>query len=86
MYESLCVRGWVAKEGILSSASLTGIRLSRRSSLSALLRGLHRELCPRKPARPEEKDEESKSVGAESQFSKEWDSESVGWKVRTMTR
>ena len=32
VWVSVCVHGWVAKEGILSSASLSNIRLSRGSS------------------------------------------------------
>ena len=35
-------------------------------SLSILARRPHKELCPRKPARPEEKDEERQSVKSET--------------------
>ena len=51
----MCVREWVAKEGIISLVSLTGIRVSKGSPLSTLARRPHKELCLRKPARPEEK-------------------------------
>ena len=38
MYESVCVCvcvcGWVAKEGILSSSSLTSVRVSRETPLT----------------------------------------------------
>ena len=57
--ESVCIRGWVAKEGILSSASLTGIRVSKGTPLSTLAQRPHKELYPQKPARVEEKNEES---------------------------
>ena len=49
MYGSVCVRGWVVKEGILSSAS---------DCLDLPLSILVRR--PREPARPEEK---TKDVG-----------------------
>ena len=59
----VCVRGWVAKEGILFLASLKRRRgVQKTFSLSTLTRGPLKEPCPRKPARPEEKDEESQSV------------------------
>ena len=54
---SPCVHGWVAKEGVLSSAFLTSVRVSRETPWSILMRRPHKEQCPRKPARPEEKDE-----------------------------
>ena len=59
---SVCVRIWVAKEGILTSASLTRVRVSRSLfCLSILARRPHKELCSRESARPEvggdEKDE-----------------------------
>ena len=62
----MCVRKWVAKEGMLSSASLSDIRVSRGTSLSTLVRKPHEKLCPQKPARLEEKEEESKSVRIET--------------------
>ena len=37
VWVSLCVRGWVSKEGILSSAFLTGVRVSRGTPLSILV-------------------------------------------------
>ena len=36
VWVSMCVRGWVAKERILSSASLDGVRLIGRSFLFCL--------------------------------------------------
>ena len=60
MWINVCVRGWVAKEGIRSSAFLTGsFRVSRGALLSILLRRQHKERCLRKPARPEVKDNAS---------------------------
>ena len=47
----------MAKKEILSSASLTCIRVSSGTPLSTLARRPHKELCPRKPARAEEKGE-----------------------------
>ena len=52
VYVSVCVRGWVAKEGILSSASLTCIIMFGRFA--------YFDMCPRERARPEEK---TKNVG-----------------------
>ena len=51
----MCVRGLVPKEGILSSASWTGFRVSRGTPLSTFVGRSHKELCPRKPARPEKR-------------------------------
>ena len=47
VFESVCVSGWVAKERILSSASLTGIRVSR-GTLCLLWREDHKKKvrCP----------------------------------------
>ena len=39
VWVSLCVRGWVAKESILSSASLDGVGLSGEVSLCAFFVG-----------------------------------------------
>ena len=55
LWISVCVPGWVAKEGILSSVSLTGIRVSRETPLSTLVWRTHEELCLQKPARPKER-------------------------------
>ena len=63
---SVCVRGWVAKEGMLSSVSLTGVRVSRGTSLSTLTQRLHKELCPRKPVKPEKKGEGCQSLKSET--------------------
>ena len=49
----VCVSWWVTKEGILSSASLTSVKLSRGSPLSISTRRLHKELCPPERAKPE---------------------------------
>ena len=54
----MCVRGWVAKEEILSLVSLTSVRVSGRLHLFVYFGAKpHRKLCSREPARPEEKDE-----------------------------
>ena len=58
--ESLCVCRRVPKERILFSVYLTGIRLSGGSPLFALAQRAH------KLARPEENDEESRSVRGET--------------------
>ena len=50
----------IHKERILSLAFLTGVRVSRGTPLSILVRRPHKELCPREPPRPEEK---TKDVG-----------------------
>ena len=62
VWVSLWVNGWVTKEGILSPASLKRRRCPEEFSLSILTQRPHKELCPRKSARPEEKDEERRSV------------------------
>ena len=54
VWVSLSVRGWVAKEEILSSAFLIGVRVSTMTPLSILAQRPHKELCMREPARPEE--------------------------------
>ena len=66
VWVSMCVRGWVAKEGILSSSFLTGIRVSRGIPLSILVQRPDKELCSWKPARPEEKDKGHWSVKSET--------------------
>ena len=71
MWVSVCVRGWVAKEGILSSASLTGVRASRVTTLSNLALRSHKEQCPQKPTKPEEKDEERLSVQSQESVCQE---------------
>ena len=71
----MCVCGWVAKEAILSSASLTSIRVSKGTPLSTLAQRPYKELCPQKPAKPEEKDEESQSVRSESRELESYDND-----------
>ena len=63
VWVSVYVRGWVAKEGILSSAFLTGIRVSRGSPLFIFVRRPYKELCLREPARPEEKTKDVSQSG-----------------------
>ena len=65
VWVSVCVRGWVAKEGFLSSTCLTGVRVSKGTPLSILARISHRELYPREPARPEGKKDWCWSVRSE---------------------
>ena len=62
---SVCVYGWVAKEGILSSASLKQcqILLLVFLCLSILARRPHKEQSPREPARPELRGKRTKDVG-----------------------
>ena len=59
VWVSVCVFRWVAKEGILSSTSLTSVRVSRETPLSTLARRPHKEMCSWKPASLEEKNEDS---------------------------
>ena len=52
VWVSVCVCGWVAKEGILS---LIGVRVSRGTLLSTLVRRPHKELCSLKPTRDQKR-------------------------------
>ena len=69
---SVYVRGWVAKDGILSSTFLTGIRVSRGTPLSILAWRPHKEKCLWKPARMKEKDKRCWSVRSETLKLRNW--------------
>ena len=61
---SLCVCGWVAKEGIwdlISSIFEAVLESSEDLSLSILVQRPHKELGPRKPVRLEEKEKKENS-------------------------
>ena len=82
----MCVCGWMAEKEILSSASLTGVRVSRGIPLSTLSRSPHKELCPRKPARPEKRINDVVSQESDSEgFSLKFKPRTRGCEVRSMT-
>ena len=86
MWVSICVRRRAAKEGILSSAFLTVVRVSSRIALFILAQRPHKELCPRKPARPEEKIKDVKQSGVKLQSRiQTLNPKTYGWSVGSKT-
>ena len=64
----LCVCSWMGGQGgdLISGIFEAALECPEDLSLSTLKRRPHKYLSPRKPARPEVKDEESKSVRDET--------------------